>query len=78
MVSPGEQRRRQAKRERDRAAYSAALAALPVGARCETCAHCGKYPDGGSKRTCILDSDFDGYAIVQPTDVCPRWAAISP
>lgn len=73
-MSPGEKRRRQAKRERERLAYEAALAALPSGATCGTCAHCGKYPDGRGERTCELDSDFSGHTIVQLDQVCPRWA----
>lgn len=72
-MSPGEKRRRQAKRERERVAYEAAIAALPAEATCATCSHCRKYPHK-PKLSCELDSDFHGYAIVKPSDRCPRWA----
>jgi hypothetical protein len=71
--SPGEKRRRAAKRERDRAAYAAALAALPAGARCGTCRHVDRLHTA-PKLNCDLDSDFQGYQIVTENHRCPQWA----
>lgn len=68
--SPGEKRRRKAKREREQAAYAAACADLRLtGACCSTCAHYGNSECG---RHCELDSDFKGYILRDPQDVCPR------
>lgn len=75
MVSPGERRRRLAKRERNRAAYEADMAPLRAAGRsCSTCAHYGKCPLG---RHCELDSDFEGYVLVKPDYLCPRWATLT-
>jgi hypothetical protein len=72
QTSPGEKRRRKAQRERRRIAYANALAAIKAtGATCSTCAHYGKVPLR-KKHCCELDSDFGGYVIVEPGDVCPR------
>lgn len=71
--SPGEKRRRKAKRERELAAYALALAAVKsTGATCSTCAN---YIRAGDlkEHACDLDSDFHGYAIVKPHYVCPRY-----
>jgi hypothetical protein len=69
-MSPGEKRRRKAKREREDAARRVIVAGLrAAGASCATCAHCGHYP-GDARRTCIIDSDFEGYTIVSPDDLC--------
>lgn len=74
-MSPGGKIRRKRKRAEERAKYDAAVAALRAeGYSCESCAHRGRYPDGGNKHICELDSDFSGHTIVQLTDICPRWA----
>lgn len=71
-MSPGEKRRRKAKREREAAAYEAALAAVKAtGATCSTCRHFGHMPQD-KRRTCELDSDWEGYAVVAAGHVCPR------
>lgn len=49
-----------------------ALAALPVTARCGTCAHFIKSPVG---HACDLDSDFHGYTRTTAEDRCARWQA---
>lgn len=73
MVSPGERKRRQRKRERNRIAYNEAMKPLLAsGASCSTCAHYGKSPLG---RHCELDSDFEGYVLTKPTDLCTRHKA---
>ncbi len=43
-------------------------------ARCGSCAHFGRMPVS-QQRTCILDSDFDGYALTSADKVCRRWKA---
>lgn len=69
-MSPGEKRRRAAKRARDHADYQAALAAVrATGATCSTCRNYINSPVG---RACDLDSDFEGYVRVKPDHVCPR------
>lgn len=72
--SPGEKRRRAAKRERERDAYQAAMAALPDGASCVTCKHYS-YATMLPGYHCSLDSDWEGYVRVKPDYVCPRYAA---
>lgn len=68
--SPGEKRRRKAKRIREQAAYAAAVAAVrATGASCSTCQHWIKSPVG---RACDLESDFEGYTLRKAEDVCPR------
>ena len=72
-MSPGEKRRRAAKREREAAAYAAALAALPADATCSTCRHLDRV-HVAPRLSCDLDSDFHGYAITRADHKCPRWA----
>lgn len=74
-MSPGEKRRRKAKRERERIAYEAAMASLQAkGANCEGCKHRMRTPPGCSgKWACEIDSDFEGYTIIKLDDLCPRW-----
>ena len=75
MVSPGERRRRKAKRERDQAAYEAVMAPLrAAGACCGSCQHRGKYPMTDDP-ICELDSDFEGYCKVKLDHLCPQYAA---
>lgn len=71
-MSPGEKRRRKARREREAAVYAAQLAALPAGARCDTCEHCDKVLMA-PRMSCDLGSDFHGYAIVTAHHRCPSW-----
>jgi hypothetical protein len=74
-MSPGEKRRRKLKREREQAAYEAALRPhLIAGHQCATCEHWGRSEAG---RHCELESDFYGYVLKKPTDLCPSWAAIT-
>lgn len=73
--SPGEKRRRKAKRERERVAYQDAMAALPVEARCGNCKHRLNNPATLVGLYCDLDSDFQGYAKTATDAVCPRWNA---
>ncbi len=70
--SPGEKRRRAAKRERERAAEDEAVRILRIqGASCSTCQNWIKSPVG---RACDLDSDFYGYVLAKPNGLCSRWA----
>lgn len=71
-MSPGDKRRRLAKRARDRVAYEAAIAALPIQARCDTCEHVDRVHTA-PRLNCDLDSDFSGYQIVLAQHRCPRW-----
>ncbi len=78
-MSPGEKRRRQAKRERERIAAAAAIAALPVGSSCGNCKHRLKKPAGLKNDACDLDSDWEGYAVIRNiSEVCPRWKPAVP
>lgn len=71
--SPGEKRRRRLKRERERAAYQAAMVPLrAAGCSCDACTHYGRCSLGWH---CEIESDFGGYALKKPTDLCPSWAA---
>ena len=75
MVSPGDRRRRQAKRERDRAVYEALLAPLKAaGASCGTCRNYKVAPYDKTKRICEIDTDRDGYTVVKADGLCPHWA----
>ena len=74
-MSPGEKRRRQAKRERDRAAYDLLMAPLRAsGSVCGTCAHFAKAPYDKTKHICEIDTDKDGYTVVKADGLCPHWA----
>ena len=49
-----------------------------AGASCRTCAAFKPYPmslGGGHAHICEADSDFHGYAVVQPDWLCTRWSA---
>lgn len=70
--SPGEKRRRAAKRERERLAYEAAMKALrEKGASCATCKHRGSRQF--AEAVCELTSDFYGYSKVKMTGLCPDY-----
>lgn len=76
-MSPGEKRRRKAKRERDRARHQAAYDALKaLGASCATCRHFAKAPFslGGKGHICERDSDFEGYVRTTASDLCINFA----
>lgn len=78
-MSPGEKRRRKAKREREQAAYEAAMAPLRAAGRsCLGCAHRKKSFAAGNKHICTLTSDFHGYTIIKLTDLCADWKERSP
>lgn len=71
--SPGEKLRRQRKRERERVAYEALMAPLrAAGKCCGNCKHFAKahFPMERREHHCSMDSSFDGYTIVQATDLC--------
>lgn len=70
--SPGEKRRRAAKRERERIAHEAAMATLPEGASCSKCQHY-EYAAVLPGWHCALDSDWEGFVRVKPDHVCPRF-----
>lgn len=60
---------------RKRAAYAAKNEKLrAAGASCSNCSSfkasgpCGSY--------CLMDSDFHGYSLTKPTDLCVKWSAI--
>lgn len=71
-MSPGEKRRRKAKREREAAAYAAALAKLPQHATCASCKHVDRVHHK-PKLSCLLESDFYGDLLVTPEHRCPDW-----
>ena len=72
--SPGEKRRRQAMRARERLAYEAAIAPLRVaGHSCSRCAHWDKASEPRKGGVCELDSDFHGYVYTAADDVCPHF-----
>ena len=74
-MSPGEKRRRKAKRERSQTAYKAAIAPLRAAGRsCASCHHYTRVPLS-TKHHCAEESDHNGYAIVQPSYVCHLWQA---
>ena len=78
-MSPGEKRRRQAKRARDRSAYEALLAPLKAaGASCGSCDHYAKAPYDKTKHICEIDTDRDGYTVVKADGLCPHWTASDP
>jgi hypothetical protein len=53
-----------------------AFKAANPDARCGNCAHGDLNPSVGIKGlSCELDSDFHGYAMVDPANVCARWDA---
>lgn len=67
-MGPQQKARRREKRLKAAAEYQAACDAVrATGASCGSCAHMerGNY--------CELDSDFYGKAVVEKTNVCPRW-----
>lgn len=77
-MSPGERRRRKAKRQRQAAEYAKALAAVrAVGGCCGNCQHYERVPlpdrEYRGKRHCSLDSDWEGYVMTRPEQACPRW-----
>lgn len=72
-VSPGDKRRRAAKRVRDQMRYAAALAALPPHARCGTCEYVDRVHTA-PRLNCEVDNDGNGYAIVTADNRCPHWA----
>lgn len=72
-MSPGEKRRRQLKRERDRAARDEKLSELRGrGASCATCAHFEYVASIGM--TCDLGSDFYGYQKARASGLCTQWS----
>ena len=75
-MSPGDKRRRQAKRERDRAAYDLLMEPLRAsGAVCGTCQNYKVAPYDRAKHICEIDSDHDGYTVVKAGGLCPHWAS---
>jgi len=74
----GERARRRRHSLRRRARVETALAQLRAEGR--SCASCGSFRNqrpcpGGPRTYCERDSDFHGYAIVKPTDLCTNWHA---
>lgn len=73
--TPAQRARRRAKRQAEAAVERAASDKLrAAGHSCATCRHSSK-PFGLGKMACDLDSDFQGYATVLPTNVCSRFEA---
>ena len=75
--SPGDKRRREAKRERERVAYEAAMALLRAAGRsCASCAHFERVPTPfRNEWHCSIESDFHVYAVVKASHLCPKWKA---
>lgn len=75
-MSPGDKRRRQAKRERDRAAHEVLIAPLrDSGAACGSCKHFAVAPYDRAKHICEIDTDHDGYTVVKASGLCLHYAA---
>ena len=73
-MSPGEKRRRAAKRQREHVSYAEAMIPLrAAGASCETCLHRNKIPPEYRRSYCDLESDHTGYMPVTPTYLCSRY-----
>lgn len=71
-MTPEARLRRREKRERRHAEYLAATEALKAAGKfCSNCQDYERAPTGIKGRICALQSDSDGYVIVQPTYVCP-------
>lgn len=76
-MGPEAKQRRREKRERAAIEYRAAISAMrSAGKSCANCRHFGRAPIGLKDRICDLDSDFDGYVVKMPGDVCPRHDAV--
>ena len=78
--SPGDRRRRLAKRERDRAKCEAQMSVLrEAGACCGNCEHRDKAPFGmESKLVCGLESTGGWYTPTTHDRLCPRHTARTP
>jgi hypothetical protein len=78
LALPGEKRRRRQKALRARAVNERDLAPLrAIGLCCGNCPKTGNAADVlgsayAGKRYCRVDSDHDGYSIIDPTGLC-RW-----
>lgn len=74
--SPGDIRRRAAKRNREFAVYQATMLELRVAGRsCATCVHRAKAPQTAKgKWCCELGSDNYSYQLVTMDHLCPQWA----
>lgn len=80
-TSPGEKLRRQRKRERERLAYAAIIEPMrAAGKNCGNCKHFAKahFPMDRKTHHCSMDSGWDGYTIVQATDICQYHAEKQP
>lgn len=78
-MGPGEKARRKRARERKAAEYRAkldAIRAVHPKARCGNCGSFAKHPYHAGhppQFICWVESDFHGYALVQPDHLCPWW-----
>lgn len=74
-MSPGERRRRRAKREREEAAFRVKISVLRAqGSSCANCEHRERAPfDASEKWICGLTSGFDGYTPVKLDHLCTDW-----
>ncbi len=72
-ISPGEKRRRKAKREREDAVLRVIMAGLrAAGASCGTCKHFSPYPGPGKdgQHICEMTSDYQGYTMATADGLC--------
>lgn len=71
-MTPEARQRRREKRQLKLAERQAVIDALrTAGKLCSNCRDYQRAPIGLHGRICALQSDSDGYVIVQPTHVCP-------
>ncbi|SFL99885.1 hypothetical protein SAMN03159423_4809 [Bradyrhizobium sp. NFR13] len=74
-MTPAARQRRIAKREQKRSEMMTALSVLrQAGQSCASCKHIRKAPFGFGPgvKVCELDSDSEGYAIVEQSGLCVR------
>lgn len=77
-MTPAARQRRIAKREQKRTEMMSALSVLrQAGQCCANCRHIRKAPFGfgPSVKVCELDSDSEGYVIVEQSGLCVRHAS---
>lgn len=77
LGTPGERGRRMRANLRKRAGVAVVMQALRAEGR--SCASCAAYNSGafgsGRRSFCEDDTDFHGYALTGPTDLCNDWRA---
>lgn len=76
MISTAARQRRREKRELAHAERERALISLRAhGKTCSNCQHVGRAPFPAKGCICELDSDSEGYVIVELSGLCVRHAS---